>query len=253
MNTPARISLIAALLCAATVRADTPVIPDWALPGSATHQQVPPPADFRRASRTDPTPLGPFEGQTDIGGAVIAGSSSFDPASGRFTINSAGYNIWYFRDEFRFLWKKVSGDVSLAASVTFPVAGGYGDRKAVLVLRQSLDDDSKEIMAALHGAGLIHLAERPATGANLKEDVRLENKARDGGVPVRLGIERQGDSVSLLVSLNGEPMHRVGGPATFHLDGTYYVGVGFCSHQPGTSDTTVLSDVVLENAAGRVR
>jgi hypothetical protein len=31
------------------------------------------------------------------------------------TIRSAGYNIWYSRDEFRYIWKKYNGDASLAA------------------------------------------------------------------------------------------------------------------------------------------
>ena len=39
---------------------------------------------------------------------------------GKYTINSAGYNVWYTRDEFRYLWKKMSGDVSLAADIAFP-------------------------------------------------------------------------------------------------------------------------------------
>ena len=56
------------------------------------------------------------------------------PARSKYTINSAGYNIWYQRDEFRFLWKKMSGDVSLAADVHVPgpeglrrPQGGSGD------------------------------------------------------------------------------------------------------------------------------
>jgi hypothetical protein len=232
--------------------ADAPVAPDWALPGSATHHQVPPPADFHRASRNDSLPMGVFEGQSDIGGALVPGSSSYDPASGQYTLNSAGYNIWYQRDEFRYLWKKVSGDVSVAADVTFPNPAGYGDRKAVLVIRQDLDDDSKEAMTALHGAGLIHLAGRHEKGADISEAFKLK-AGPAGAVPRRIGIEKQGDTFTLLVSMAGEPMHKVGDTMTLHVDGPYYVGIGFCSHQPVTPDTAVLSRVVLENAAGMAR
>ena len=123
--------------------------PDWAQPGSATHVQVAPPADFHRPPRTDPIPIGVFEGQSDVGGAVVPGSSSYDAARDAYTIVSAGYNVWYGRDEFRYLWKKMSGDVSLAADIAYPDPNGYGDRKAVLVIRQSLDDDSPEALAAL--------------------------------------------------------------------------------------------------------
>ena len=248
--------LLAVLLCAAPrlLLAQAPNVPDWAQPGSATHTQVPPPAGFHRATLTQNVPVGFFEGQSDIGAALVAGNSSYDPRSKQYTIHSAGYNIWYARDEFRYLWKRVSGDVSLAADVTYPNPEGYGDRKAVLVIRQDLDDDSKEAMVALHGAGLIHLAERPEKGANIKESHRIEGRAHaSGSVPTRIGIEKQGDLFSLFVSLQGEPMHQVGPTMNLHIEGPFYVGIGFCSHLPATSDTAVLSNVILENAAGKVR
>jgi hypothetical protein len=238
------------------LRAQAPVVPDWAQPGSATHGQVPPPADFHRPGRDLATPIGLFAGQSDIGSAVVPGGASCDPNTGRYTINSAGYNIWYNRDEFRYLWKKMSGDISLAADITFPNPGGYGDRKAVLVIRQDLADDSKEIMTALHGAGLIHLAQRPEKNANIKENERIDS--RSAGRPAeaavtRLGIEKRGDFIALYVSLAGEPMHQVGTPVEFHFDQPFYVGIGFCSHLPDKSDTAVLSNVVLDNSAGKVR
>lgn len=80
----------------------------------------------------------------------MPGSASYDATTKQYTINSAGYNIWYTRDEFRYLWKKMSGDVSFAANVSFPVAQPPHDRKVVLMIRQDLDDNSKEIMAAEH-------------------------------------------------------------------------------------------------------
>ncbi len=238
-------------------------VPDWALPGSATHKQVAPPPDFHRPSRNFATPIGLFEGQSDIGSAVVPGSASYDPATKQYIINSAGYNVWYTRDEFRFLWKKMSGDVSLAADIAYPDASGYGDRKAVLVIRQDLEDDAPEALVALHGAGMVHLAQRPEKGARVKDmEYRMGGRGRPGGanpdslVPViarRIGIEKQGDSFTLWVSLEGEPMHQFGPPMKLHLDGPFYAGIGFCSHLPATSDTAVLSNVVLENEAGRVR
>lgn len=246
-------SLATLVLCTAPLflRGQTPAVPDWAQPGSATHVQVPPPTGFHRPTKNLDAPIGIFEGQSDIGGAVVPGSASYDADAKQFTINSAGYNIWYFRDEFRYLWKKMSGDVSLAADIAYPNPGGYGDRKAVLVIRQDLDDDSKEVMTALHGAGLIHLALRPEKGANIKEAHRIES--RPAGVAKRIGIEKHGDSFSLFVSLDGEPMHQVGAPVNLHIDGPFFVGIGFCSHLPDKSDTAVLSGVVLENSAGEVR
>jgi acetyl esterase/lipase len=229
------------------------LMPEWSLPGSATHSQVPPPADYHLPSRTFDAPIGQFDGQSDIGSSTVMSSASFDPTAGLYTIHSAGYNIWYTRDEFRYLWKRMSGDVSLAADIAYPDPKGYGDRKVVLVIRQDLDDDSKEVMTALHGAGLIHLAQRPEKGANIKETFRIQGAAAPAGATERIGIEKRGDSFTLFVGSAGEPLHRVGPSATVHIDGPFYVGVGFCSHVPDTPDTAVVSNVVLENAEGRVR
>jgi hypothetical protein len=232
-------------------------VPDWAQPGSATHKQVPPPADFHRDTRTEIRALGVFQGQSDVGGALVAGSSSYDPRTRTYTIVSAGYNIWYQRDEFRYVWKKMSGDVSLAADVAFPDTAGYNDRKAVLVIREGLGDDAKEAVVALHGAGLMHLAWRASTGQMMTE-MRVNHRkdhttdSLNVGLAKRIGIEKKGDTFTVWISMHGEPMHRVGEPVQLHLDGPFYVGIGFCSHLPATEDTAVLSHVVLANEAGKI-
>jgi len=260
-------ALVGLLVCAAqlpTFADETPKVPDWALPASAEHVQVSPPADFHRPPRTEMTPIGIFEAQTDVGAAVIPGRSSFNAATGEYTIESAGYNVWYVRDEFRFLWKKMSGDISLAANISYPDDQGFGDRKAVLVIRQSLDDDSKEALVALHGAGMIHLAWRPDKGQRIKDmEYRIGSRgALPGGKSPddlvtahaqRIGIEKHGDSFALFVSMEGEPMHQFGAPITVHIAEPFYVGIGFCSHLPDKSDSAVLSKVILENRADAIK
>ena len=194
----------------------------------------------------------------------MPGSSSYDPITKQYTILSAGYNIWYVRDEFRFLWKKMSGNISLAADISYPDSLGYFDRKAVLIIRESLEDDSKEAIVALHGDGMIHLAWRPEKGQRIKDmEYRIGSR---GGLPggkspddlvtahaKRIGIEKHGNSISLFVSMNGEPMNQFGSPIQLSIKEPFYVGIGFCSHVPDKADTAILSDVVLINAAGEVR
>ncbi len=239
-------------------------VPAWAQPGSATHVQVAPPSDFHRPPTTVLAPLGQFDGQSDVGSAVVPGASSYDAAKEAYTIVSAGYNVWYVRDEFRYVWKRMSGDVSLAADIAFPDPKGYDDRKAVLVIRQTLDDDSPEAIAALHGGGMVHIARRPEKGARVVDmEYRIGSRGDlPGGkspdslvtaVPQRIGLEKHGDDFQLYVSVAGEPMHAFGPPMHLHLGGPFYVGIGFCSHLPDKTDTAVLSHVTLTNAAGEVR
>ena len=83
-------------------------------------------------------------------------------------------------------------------------------------------------------------------------EYRIGGRGLPGGVALivlyrnceRLGIEKRGDSFALFVSLDGEPMSQFGPPIRLHLDGPFYVGIGFCAHLPDKLDTAVLSDVV---------
>jgi hypothetical protein len=79
--------LVGLTLCAAPclIRAQisgssnlTPVAPAWAHPGSASHVQVAPPADFHRPSKNFEEPMGLFDGQSDIGSALVPGSAGYN-------------------------------------------------------------------------------------------------------------------------------------------------------------------------------
>src|SRR5208282_4529648 len=116
---------------------------------------------------------------------------------------------------------------------------------------------------AIHGAGMIQLAQRPEKNVRVKDmEYRLGGRGRPGGespdslvgvFAKRIGIEKRGDAFALFVSLEGEPMHQFGPPIHLQIDGPFYVGIGFCSHLPDKSDTAVLSNVILENSAGKIR
>lgn len=184
-----------------------PIAPDWAYPDSSQHKQLGPPPEFHRATRVILKPIGIFEGQADVGAALVPGRASFKDS--KYSITSAGYNIWYTRDEFRYLWKRMSGDVSIAADIKFPNPAGFGDRKAVLILRQTLNDDSKEAMVALHGDGMIHIAQRAVKGARITDmEYRIGSR---GGLPGgrnpdslvtlhprRIGIQKNGRSIHIM-------------------------------------------------------
>jgi hypothetical protein len=258
-------------------------IPDWALPNTGTHIPVAPPADFHRASVTTNATIGQFDARTDVGGALVPGSASYDPASATYTINSAGYNIWYRRDEFHYLWKKMTGDVSLVASVVWPNSDDFHDRKVVLVIRDTLDDDSREIMAAQQGNGLIQIAHRPEKNALLIADAEYRGNRQPQAVSgdkaakpqaatndypmhayfaglfataipaARIGIEKKADAFQLYVSWQGEPLHPEGRPVIFKTKGPFYAGIGFTSHLAANVLTTKIADVVVKNAAGQVR
>jgi hypothetical protein len=206
-----------------------------------------------RPSRTYNTPIGDFDGQSDIGSAKSEGTALYDTSAKRYSVTSAGYNTTYTREEFRFLWKKMSGDVSVAAGIAFPDPNGYDGRKAVLAIRQGLEDDSKEAVVAVYGSGVFAVGQRPQDGKPRRDETYRvwgtapERPASAILMPRRVALEKRGDAYILYVSIQGEPMHPFGAPLILHMNQPFYVGIGFCSNLPDKSDNAVFSNVVVEN------
>jgi hypothetical protein len=188
--------------------------------------------------------LGIFEGQNDVGDVHPAGTTQFDKGPKTYTLTSAGDNMWMHKDSFHFVWKKMAGDVSLSADIHFPSPGGNAHRKAALLIRQGLDADSLYADAALHGSGLTALQFRSGAGA-ATDDTEL-NFSTIADAPARLRLEKRGDLITMYMSMKGEPMHPAGASVRLHLDGTFYVGLGLCSHDPNVVEKAVFSNVDLQ-------
>src|SRR5271170_3210434 len=113
--------------------------------------------------------VGAFQDHGDVGTVLHPGSVKYDEAAGTYTISGSGENMWFGQDDFHFVWKKDSGDVSLTADIAFIGATGNNHRKAVLMIRQSLDGNSQAVDVARHGDGLTSLQYREAVGADTHE------------------------------------------------------------------------------------
>ncbi|HUB50996.1 MAG TPA: hypothetical protein VL986_02435, partial [Terracidiphilus sp.] len=189
--------------------------------------------------------IGIFEGQSDVGSVIPPGTAEFDRATGVYTIHSAGANLWGTTDGFHFLWKKMSGDVSLTADIDFPDKTGKHNehRKAILIFRQTLDADGAYADAAMHGAGLTALQFRDAKGATTQSiELNIE-------LPKQLRLEKHGDEITMFASLHGEPLHQVGAATKMHFDEPFYAGIGLCAHDPDAVETAVFSHVELKPLA----
>ena len=60
---------------------------------------------------------GEFEGATDVGEAQPKGSVRFDPGSREYRITGGGENMWGARDAFHYVWRRLSGDLTLSSEV----------------------------------------------------------------------------------------------------------------------------------------
>ena len=145
-------------------------------------------------------------------------------------------------DAFYFVWKKVSGDVTLSADIQWVGTSAAEHRKAVLIMRQSLDPGSPYADAVSHGNGLTSLQFRGAANEQTYQVVAAE----DG--PSRLRIVRKGSRFTMYFGKPGEELKPSGSVEYITLEEPFYVGLGVCSHVATTLETAIFSKVKLEES-----
>jgi TolB protein len=185
--------------------------------------------------------LSRFEGESDIGSPKRSGSVQYNAASESYLVAGGGENMWSTNDSFHFVWRKVTGDVSLAAEIKILGAGGNAHRKACLMFRQTFEADSAYADAALHGNGLASLQYRETKGGRTSE---IQSKV---SAPSRLRLEKRGQSVSMSVARTGEELHAAGGSVRLVLTEPFYVGLAVCAHDTNALEQAVFSNLELSS------
>ncbi len=183
--------------------------------------------------------IGIFEGNHDIGVILHSGAVAYDSNKKTYTVSGSGENMWFAKDAFHFVWKKVSGDLSFTADIDFVGTGKEPHRKACLMVRQSLDTDSAYSDAALHGDGLTSLQFRETQGATTHE-VQANAVA-----PKCLRLEKRGEWVRMYLADEKGEFHFCGSATRLALKGDYYIGLGVCSHNKDNVEQAVFSKVDL--------
>lgn len=196
-------------------------------------------------------PLGIFEGQNDVGKVLHTGSVSFDAGSQSYTLSGSGENMWLGKDQFFFVWKKVSADeLTLTADISALDSSDSKNpnphRKGVLMVRQSLDSGSAYADVALHAEGLTSLQYR-----DKKNGLTHEVESNVSG-PATLRIEKRGERFYLWVAEHaGEQLSFAGGSAWVEMHAPFYVGIGVCSHDADTLERFKFSNVALDEKPKR--
>jgi TolB protein len=190
--------------------------------------------------------LGIFDGKKDIGASLKPGSVEYDSTQKTYTVTGGGENMWFSNDAFHFVWKKVSGNVSLAADVHWIDTGGHPHRKACLIVRQSLDAASAYADAALHGDGLTSLQYRENSG-DLTHEIQSNVKG-----PFRLRIEKRGEYVFMSIAHGNGTLESAGGSVRIKFTDPFYIGLGICAHDSGAAEKAVFSNVEIKIRESKV-
>ncbi|MEP7145198.1 MAG: hypothetical protein ABI707_20095 [Ferruginibacter sp.] len=172
---------------------------------------------------------GIFDKSGDIGKPKNAGSARYDESSQSYYLKGSGNNIWFNRDEFQYLYKKINGDFILTANFSFLGEKGNGHRKMGWMIRESLDEAAASYNAVTHGDGLAVLQWRPLRGAYMRdpqEEIFFAKKI----VFQTIQLERIGKTITMRVANWGEPLQDVGATDMFSMKDSVFVGLYICSH-----------------------
>jgi len=184
--------------------------------------------------------FGAFTNSDDVGAPPLKGSAEFDTATGQYKITGSGTDIWAKADQFHYVWREMSGNFAVTATAKF-LTEGIGHRKAVIMLRKSLDTDSPFVHLAIHGDGTPSVQFRNTKADNTNTvDFPIE-----GPGVWKLKLVRQGTAVTVWIAKDGAPLRELGHTVN-QLGSPILVGLGVSSHTQEAVNTVLFSDVSVE-------
>jgi TolB protein len=183
--------------------------------------------------------LGTFTNSDDVGAPPLKGTAAFDSSTGQYKITGSGSDIWGKADQFHYVWREISGNFEVTTTAKF-LTEGNAHRKAVVMLRKSLDTDSPFLHLAIHGDGMPAVQFRNTQADNTNTvDFPVE-----GPGTWKLKLQRQANTITFWIAKDGEPLHELG-HTTNLLGSPILVGLGVSSHTRDATNTVLFSDVAI--------
>jgi TolB protein len=185
--------------------------------------------------------LGVFSNSGDVGGPPIKGSVEF--SNGQYRISGSGANIWAKQDQFQYVWREMTGNFTVTATMRF-VGQGAEHRKAGIMVRQSLDTDAAYADVVIHGNGMPGLQWRSKQG----EDTNTFDLPFDGPGTFKLKLVRTGVKVYMYIARDDAELKKIANTeVSFRTP--VLVGLAVCSHQADASAVALFSGVSVEAQA----
>lgn len=182
------------------------------------------------------TPLGQFAKHADIGAVKHKGNVKYNKKDQSYVISGSGKNMWGTQDELHFAWNKMQGDFIVRARMKFIGKGLDPHRKIGWNVRTSLDINSPNVHATVHGDGLTSLQFRKTPGGETEEyPLDITNTEV-------IQLERRGDVYIMSAAKFGEPF-RVTQVSHLNLGEAVYVGLTACAHNPDQIEKARFSNV----------
>jgi len=179
-------------------------------------------------------------------------AASVEEPTGTFTINASGADIWDTADEFRYVYRQLSGDGEIVARV-LSVENTHGFAKAGVMIRNTLDADSVNAMSFITPGGRVGWQYRPMAGGT-----STSTRSNEGVVtaPHWVKLTRQGNTITAQHSSDGvtwENMIETDNPQepsfkNILLNQNVYIGLALTSHVAGVTCEAKFSDMTITGA-----
>jgi alpha-L-fucosidase len=180
----------------------------------------------------------------DIG--AVGAIGSFGLASGVFTIQGSGADIWGGADAFRYAFQALTGDSSITARV-LNMQNTAGWAKAGVMIRETLDPSSRYVINFVTPANGAALQQRSGTGASASGVTASTGLA----APYWLRLVRAGNVFTSYVSADGTNWTQ-SGTTTVAMNANVYAGLAVCSVKNGTLCQAQFDNVSFSAAAAVV-
>ncbi len=169
-----------------------------------------------------------------------------DKGNGAFTVAASGHDIWDAADDFRFVYKKLSGDGSIVVKVD-SLLNTNASAKAGVMIRQGLEDGSAMVDMILTATAGVGMEWRPTMGAGAV--ATNAPKVTAIRAPQWVKLIRKGNTFTAQYSADGQTWLDIKNPmltgtpvsVTVNLMGDVYIGLCVTSHDRNLTTVAELS------------
>ncbi|HUX94801.1 MAG TPA: hypothetical protein VMV47_03645 [Bacteroidales bacterium] len=187
---------------------------------------------------------GIFKTSADIGNPAAKGSAVYNTSDQSYNLKGGGYNIWFERDEFHYLYNKIKGDFILTANFEFIGKGKIQHRKIGWMVRETDADKSAHITATLHGDGLTVLQWRRSYGAPMRDP--QDELFADSSWYNIIQLERSGKTFTMRAAHTGKPFEVIGSHEMPNLPEEILAGLFICAHDTNSVEEAKVWNVRVD-------
>jgi len=204
------------------------------------------PPNYAETERTWDTPQNWTVGGADVLLLYVRGRAPAFAvqASGSILMGAGGADIWNSADEFRFAWKRLTGNGTIIARVE-SVERSSDWAKAGVMIRESLDPGSRFAAVYITPDYGCRFQARSTTSTAATSDSSVVTPAQTAiKAPYWVKLERTGNDFKGYYSANGTTWTPMAwNPQTIAMTGDVYVGLALTSHNAAAQTVAEFSGV----------